>query len=148
MKAKDIAPARGAKYSPNLYKWLTKRDKKHRIETSTVFRAPDGSLWIGMIDENIFLIGSRLMAVLCHGAKAETMAYPLNKIGPLEEMTDFWDRYMAVGRCAIDPKHERYFVGQETRWLVEGETRRCLWCGNARQRQETYHIPRKRWVAA
>lgn len=148
MEIKNIAPAKGEKYSPNLYKWLTQRDKKHRAETSKVFRAPNGGLWIGMIDENIFLIGCRLMAVLCAGTKAESMAYPLKQIGPLEEVEDFWERYLAVGRCAIDQKHEMSFVGDETRWLVDGDKRECLWCGSAKQRRETYHVPQQRWVEA
>ena len=146
METKDIAPAKGEKYSPNLHKWLSQRGKEHRAETSKVFCAPDGGLWIGMIDDDIFLIGCRLMAVLCSGAKAESMAYPLKQIGPLEEAADFWERYLEVGRCAIDQKHTMSFVGDETRWLVDGDRRECMWCGRAKQRRETYHVPRQRWV--
>jgi hypothetical protein len=148
MGTKDIAPAKGGKYSPNLYKWLTQRDKKHRAETSKVFSAPDGGLWIGMLDDDIFLIGCRLMTVLCSGTKAKSMAYPLKQIGPLEEVPDFWARYLEVGRCAIDQEHTMFFVGDETRWLVDGEKRECMWCGKAKQRRETYQVPRTRWIEA
>lgn len=143
-----IKPILGAKYSPNLYKWLTKRDKKHRAWTSSVFRDSKGVLWIGRIDEGVYLIGCRLMRVLCLGGRAESMAYPLSKMGQLEEVADFWESYVADGRCAIDPEHHVGFVAGETRWRTEGDRRECLWCGKVRQNREIYTetVECSRWI--
>ena len=131
-----IHPRNGAKYSPNLHAWLTKRDKKHRTWTSRVFSDADGTLWIGMLDLGD-LVGARLMQVLCNGAKTETAC--LVNLGPLRELEGFWERYAAIGRCAIDPEHKAYFVGDDTRWRMDGDQRECLWCGNHAQKL-------KRWV--
>lgn len=148
LDVKAIHPSNGAKYSPNLHKWLTQRERKHRAWTSSVFRDRDGVLWIGMLDEGAFLIGCRLMQVLCNGAKAESMAYPLKQLGTLEEVPDFWTRYAADGRCAIDTGHQMYFVGDDTRWHVVGDERKCLWCEKAHQRRERYTrtTEHERWV--
>lgn len=132
-----IHPKRGAKYSPNLYRWLTQRTRKHRTWTSSVFRDATGDLWIGTLDESTFLIGCRLMRVLCNGGRVESMAYPLKQIGPLEELPDFWERYTADGRCAIDPGHKMHFIGGDSRWRVTGDARECLWCGKAPHSRET-----------
>jgi len=131
-----IHPSKGAKYSPNLYSWLTKRGKNHRAWTSLVFADNDGTLWIGMLDLGD-LVGARLMQVLCNGDKAET-SYWVN-LAPLREIPDFWERYIAVGRCAIDPEHKMYFVGDDARWRTNGEHRECLWCGRHSQKL-------RRWV--
>jgi hypothetical protein len=125
-----IHPGNGSKYSPNLYKWLTMRSKKHHAWTSLVYRDADGMLYIGMMDDGD-LIGARLMNVLCYGAKAESWCY--TKTLDMVEVADFWPRYMRDGRCAIDTEHKRYFVGDDTRWTQDGDTRACLWCGKAQQ---------------
>lgn len=131
-----IHPRNGAKYSPNLHAWLTKRGKNHRTWTSRVFSDKDGTLWIGMLDLGD-LVGARLMQVLCNGAKTETACWV--NLGPLRELDGFWERYTAVGRCAIDPAHKMYFVGDDTRWQTAGNHRECLWCGA--------HVQRlRRWV--
>ena len=144
-----IHPRNGEKYSPNLHKWLSRRERNQRVWTSSVFRDRDGALWVGMMDDGLYLLGCRLMCVLCNGLKAESMAYPLKQIGPLDEVTDFWPRYAADGRCAIDPDHQVHFVGSDTRWRVTGDERECLWCGKARQRREIYTrtTQHERWVA-
>jgi hypothetical protein len=144
-----IHPSRGAKYSPNLHKWLTQLMNKHRARTSSVFRDRDGVLWIGRLDDGLYLIGRKLNQVLCGGRKAESMAYILKQLGPLEEVTDFWTRYTADGRCAIDPEHKMHFVGDDTRWRTTGDHRECLWCGNHSQKLrrwvEQIQIARSAW---
>ena len=136
LDARAVAPRNGAKYSPNLYKWLTMRNKKHHAWTSRVYRDGSGTLWIGMLDLGD-LIGARLMNVLCCGAKAESFCYV--GMRGLVEVADFWPRYTAVGRCAIDPAHKMHFVGDDTRWRTNGEHRECLWCGAHAQKL-------RRWV--
>jgi hypothetical protein len=81
----------------------------------------------GLLD----LIGARLMNVLCYGTKAESCCW-VNLRG-LVEVADFWPRYVRDGRCAIDPEHKGHFVGDDTRWTKDGDTRECLWCGKAQQ---------------
>lgn len=139
-----IHPQRGAKYSPNLHRWLTMRSKKHRAWSSRVYRDADGTLWIGMLDGGD-LIGVRLMNVLCYGTKAEHACW--TRLQGLDEVADFWPRYARDGRCAIDADHRQHFVGDDTRWSVSGETRACLWCGNAQQvlRRWTETVERERW---
>ena len=131
-----IHPNKGAKYSPNLHAWLTRQSKKHRAETSRVFATKDGTLYIGFLDDG-YLIGSKLIAVLCNGKKEDSWAF--GNLGELAEVLDFWARYMAVGRCEIDPEHKMHFVGDDTRWRTTGDHRECLWCRNHLQKL-------RRWV--
>ena len=144
LDVRAVDPRNGAKYSPNLHRWLTMRSKKHHAWTSRVYRDADGMLYIGMMDDGD-LIGARLMNVLCYGAKAESWCY--TKTLDMVEVADFWPRYVAEGRCAIDPEHKRGFVGDDTRWTQDGDTRACLWCGKAQQvlAHWTEEVERHEW---
>ena len=139
-----VHPRNGAKYSPNLHKWLTMRNRKHHAWTSRVYRDADGVLYIGMMDDGDML-GARLMNVLCYGTKSESWCF--TKTADMVEVADFWPRYIAEGRCAIDPEHKVHFVGDDARWTVEGDTRACLWCGKAQQvlTRWTETVDRKEW---
>ena len=139
-----IHPRNGAKYSPNLHRWLNCRTRKHRAWTSLVHRDADGTLYIGMMVDGD-LIGAKLNAVLCNGSKAESWCY--TKTTGMVEVADFWPRYMRDGRCAIDTEHARYFVGDDTRWTQDSDTRTCLWCGKARQvlARWTEAVERQEW---
>lgn len=166
LNVESIHPRNAPKFSPNLYRWLTKRNCSYRAWMSRVYAAADGALWIGDIDDG--LIGCRLAQVLCYGAKAESACW-LN-LGPMVEVTDFWQRYMVDGRCAIDRAHKVFYIGDETRWRTveeaarpsgsgQGdeeagaarlETRECLWCGKCRQvmRRWTDSVDRYEWLPA
>jgi len=74
LDVRAVDPRNGAKYSPNLHKWLTMRSKTHHAWTSRVYRDDAGTLWIGMLDLGD-LIGARLMNVLCYGTKAESCCW-------------------------------------------------------------------------
>jgi hypothetical protein len=139
-----VNPSKGAKYSPNLYKWLTMRSRKHHAWTSRVYRDGDGVLFIGMMDDGD-LIGALLMNVLCYGTKAESWCF--TKTADIVEVADFWPRYTAQGRCAIDAAHKMHFIGDDTRWTQDGDTRACLWCGKAQQvlTRWTEAVERKEW---
>ncbi|UUZ66352.1 hypothetical protein LP417_35670 (plasmid) [Polaromonas sp. P1-6] len=126
-----IKPSLGAEYSPNLYRWLTIRERPWRANRSQVLADKDGTLWIGEQDDHWFT-GCWLNSVLCNGVKAETGAYPGLGL-KLRLITDFWLRYIRDGRCAIDVDHKALFIGDETRWESHGDTRRCTWCGNTSQ---------------
>ena len=142
---REIDPKKSTKYSPNIYRWLTMRNKKYRAKTSRVYRGEDGEIFVGMIDDGL-LIGSRLSAVLFYGPKAQSFCF----IGPgrIEEVADFWQRYIADGRCAIDTEHRRHFIGDESRWLQDGDTRSCQWCGKAHQvlKRWTETVDCSKWV--
>lgn len=139
-----IEPECGTKYSPNLYQWLTSTRNKNRVWTLRVYRDTEGTLWIGMLDERE-LIGSKLIAVLCKGAREETAAW--QHIDAVE-IPGFWDRYTADGRCAIDADHTTGFMNDETRWRVSGDTRSCQWCGKHSQtlNRWTEQVQREEWV--
>ena len=144
LDVRAIDPRNGAKYSPNLHRWLTSLKRKHLAWTSRVYRDDSGTLWIGMLDLGD-LIGARLYGVLCNGAKEDSACW-VNLRG-LVEVADFWPRYLAEGRCAIDPEHAHRYEVDDTRWTQEGDTRACLWCGKARQvlRRWTETGEREQW---
>lgn len=111
-----IAPKNGSKYSPNLYQWMKAQERRSRAWAFRVYRDADNILWIGMLD-NRELIGSKLIAVLCNGAKEETAAW--QNIHAVD-LPDFWVDYVAHGRCAIDADHSMWFINDESRWSTNG----------------------------
>jgi hypothetical protein len=143
-----IDPRNGRRFSPNLYRWLTARGRQHRARLAGVYTDSKGTLWIGYPGDFGDFIGQKLMSVLCNGAKADSGCWV--NLGHLIEITDFWPRYMIDGRCAIDTEHTMFFIGDETRWDVDGDTRQCRWCGNARQvmNRWTDTVERSAWVSA
>ena len=145
LDVRTIHPDKHPRYSPNLYKWLTARGKEYRSTHSRIYRDHDGMLYIGMMDDG-FLIGSRLGKVLCEGAKAESWCYGQTRL--MVEVTDFWQRYVRDGRCAIDTEHNTHFVGDGSRWAIDGDRRTCLWCGNAEQvlTRWTETVQRELWI--
>ncbi|WP_204247702.1 hypothetical protein [Acidovorax carolinensis] len=143
-----IAPKLGAKFSPNLYRWLKSKDHGHRAWTSRLFLDSAGNLWIGMYDPPLReLIGSRLLGVLCNGVQEQAGAW---QCIDAVEIEGFWDRYMADGRCAIDVLHTMKFKGDDSRWRVQDDRRSCLWCGRAQQvmKRWTETVQRAEWTAA
>lgn len=141
-----IDPQRGSKYSPNLYQWLTSKRIQGRVWAIRVYRESNGTLWIGTLEDRE-LIGSKLNAVLCNGARQTTAAW---QCIDAVEVPDFWARYTSVGRCAIDTDHSMGFMNDESRWLVTGDHRSCQWCGKANQTLKRYTeiIQREKWVTA
>ncbi len=139
----------GAKYSPNLAKWL-KRNRRWMNNLPLVYRWQDGGLYIGHRDDDGWFSGARIIGVLCGGKSGTVYAYPPEWGQHLVEQADFWDRYAAVGRCAIDPEHKRSFIGEDTRWLVNGESRQCLWCGQGHQTLHRWSetVEHKAWRSA
>ena len=143
-----ISPKHGPKYSPNLYRWLKDPEHNHRAWTSRVFRDANDVLWIGIYDASLReLSGSRLMGVLCNGAKEESAAW---QRVVATEIEGFWNSYLASGRCAIDVAHEMHFVDDKTRWLINGDSRSCTWCGNAKQVMKRWEetVQRAEWTSA
>ena len=147
---KQIAPAVSGAFSPNLHKWMRSRghvfrdggvlQSVYRIKPGTRLAESfgAGTLMIGYRTDDYAgdtdFIGVRLMAVLCQGTKAGSFCYA-GASQELDEVADFWDQYLKVGRCAIDPEHRRHFIGD--RYGMHGDTRICLWCGTKHQRVTT-----------
>lgn len=140
---KAIAPRRGDKYSPNLYKWLTDPKRRYRASESLVYRDKDGLEWIGRLDGDA-IIGERLIATLCQGRSAFSKFWL--GVSGLVEVKDFWQRYTQKGRCAIDTNHEMHFIGDEGRWQQSGDSRTCLWCGHQQSLiRWTETVERQEW---
>lgn len=158
MNAQDllqlIQPSNSPKYSPNLHAWLRKWSRRYpqtAYGIPRIYKTEDGTLWIGYaIDCDKSLIGCRMISVLCQGTRAE-IGNHIRVIDP-PQVTDFWDRYIRDGRCAIDESHTAYFIGDNTRWKEspDGTVRECLWCGHHVQVKLdwTETITKTQWVAA
>lgn len=150
-----INPANGDRFSPNLFKWLGKR-RGAPIALQRVYRVTGphtDALYIGYLDNDPppagqYLIGSNLNGVLCNGAREQIFAFPVKPTWQPVEIVDFWPRYHRDGRCAIDIEHRTSFVGDDSRWHVNGDTRTCCWCGNAVQtlKRWTETVERSAWV--
>lgn len=137
----------GDRYSPNLRRWLGKQRRTGVYGLPEVFRDQDGIRWIGWRDDEGWFIVTRLFRVLTAGLKAEIGAFPPRSFAGSVAEPDFWRRYAAIGRCALDEEHRHVFIGNETRWAVEGDERCCKWCGNHRQqlRRWSEMVERQRW---
>jgi hypothetical protein len=140
-----LHPGNDSKFSVNLYKFLSGRRHQASLRLQRVFVDQDKHLWLGYFDDDLF-IGTRLMHVLCNGANAQKSAFI--RMQELVEVPDFWQKYQAIGRCAIDPEHRMSFTGDETRWRIQGEHRSCLWCGEGHQQQRVTQDVRTVWVPA
>jgi hypothetical protein len=144
LDVEQVSPDKGAKYSPNLYRWL--KGQKSRAWALRVYRCTDNILWIGMLDGRE-LIGSKLIGVLSNGKNEPTAAWQgIDAV----EVDGFWARYVADGRCAIDVDHSMYFLGDDTRWHTVDQNRSCLWCGKATQtfKRWTETVQCEGWVAS
>lgn len=133
----QISPEHGARFSPNLFSFLNCiRNRKGFAPRARVFTTTDLTMWIGFFDDTNMFVGAKLMRALCLGSETE-ITCPIN-LGPLTEVEDFWQRYLLVGRCAVDPKHNSSFVSDESRWSVSGSVRTCVWCSDFSQKIFTY----------
>ena len=126
----DINPKNGVKYSKNLYRWMKKYFKGTGLPNVYVV---NGDMWIGSFDGENWLIGSRVVSVLCNGPSAFRGAYCM-KNAEKTLVENFWNEYALYGRCAIDKTHCMMFMDDSTRWEYIGKnTRKCKWCGNVTQ---------------
>jgi hypothetical protein len=66
------------------------------------------------------------LRVLVGKAKRAHRPYPCGS--GLKFLEGFWDSYLKVGRCAIDPSHTEHFRASRFREHESG--RICLWCGH------------------
>jgi hypothetical protein len=146
----SISPKLGAKFSPNLFLFLRHRRNASILRFGRVYRDQEGSLWLGYPDDEFF-IGARLVSVLCGGGRTATGAH-VRLVNRLVEVEGFWNDYRRDGRCAVDPGHDMYFIGSDTRWSQRGDERTCQWCKKVTQRMRQYTeievTEREEWVTA
>lgn len=84
------------------------------------------------------------MSVLCNGRDAERYAYLCGN--GLKSLDGFWDNYLKVGRCAVDPPHQEHFMAD--RFLEHEAGRECLWCGHQQRKVITPRfVHEMTWVA-
>ncbi len=126
-----IDPKNGKKYSPNIFRFLKKISKRYGLQEIGVYIDNQKTKWIGILRDDGWFSGCRLTAVLCYGAKEQIYAHP--NITGLREINDFWNEYERIGRCAIDPEHQMFFIDDNSRWLINGNERKCIWCDSCMQ---------------
>lgn len=136
--ARATHPSKKPSFSPNLHRFLKKWAKTSPSQCSPeVWTDSEGTKWIGHMDpiaapgQLSGFIGVRLMRVLCDGAVAYHHRGWWSSLGPgnMTHVTDFWDRYLQIGRCAIDTVHRQSYIGDEGRYILTGKIRTCTWCG-------------------
>lgn len=147
LRLDDLAPWKSSAFSPNLFKYMRRRGHFFRDGGTIVdvfviregTRAAKeigaGTLMLGFVD-GPFFSGVRLMEALCQGAQATSMSYGIS--ASVEPVAGFWDDYLVKGRCAIDPAHSEYFIGD--RYSTAGNVRTCLWCGAQHTKVETQRV--------
>lgn len=147
LRLDDLAPGKSPSFSPNLFKYMRRRGHFFRdggtIVDVFVIREGSraatemgaGTLMLGFVDGHFFS-GVRLTEALCLGAQATSMAYAIS--ASVEPLAGFWDDYLVKGRCAIDPAHAEYFIGD--RYSTAGAVRTCLWCGAQHAKVETSRV--------
>lgn len=127
---KAIDPKNGAKFSPNLYKWVKKF--ANRFPDIKVYRDDLERYWIGEMTDDGFT-GNRLFRAMIDGKK-ENFWWPKAQ-EELTEIKDFWKNYLNVGRCASDSGHNTYFASVPDRWkTIDKNNRECIWCGQKQKR--------------
>lgn len=161
-KLADINPQKGDKYSPALFRWLQKQQRIQRFsvdpktELPQVYRSRAGGLFIGEMGRivgrnDLCFVGVGLMRVLSYGPgfSVEMRSFNAQQSKSLRLVKTFWTRYLAIGRCALDPKHDIYFGGAgASRYKTTSKTRRtCQWCGHCQRLvRRVEKVQREEWV--
>lgn len=160
LRLRQLQPTLSAAFSPNLYRWMRSRahfytdggvaEAVYRVKAGTPAASylGAGTLMIGYpmdgYPSDKDFSGARLIAVLCNGS-SERRACFANLAPDLEVVEGFWNRYLDVGRCAIDPGHLQHFMGGDR--FQEGTTlRTCLWCGT-RQQKDVQTVQVESWAS-
>lgn len=145
---KLINPKLNTSYSPNLHNYVKRFAKEigdwkfpDVYQDCTQDGSFAGLLYIGYMDmedgTNGF-VGARLNRVLGCGASVYSRERGwFMGLGPsnMKLVSDFWDRYIAIGRCAIDVEHRQWFIGDKDRYTMDGDLRTCTWCGVQHKRR-------------
>ncbi len=140
LKVIDPGKDNASKYSQNLFRFLKKFEKGNRYAPTEAFitAEPGGypHIYIGYgFDGDI--IGAKLLGgqILSDGARTKVWSIcgGVRAGAPLLKLDNFWDHYLKVGRCAIDPTHDIRFQCGDRRFEFSNigsiEQRVCRWCG-------------------
>lgn len=156
MYVKELLPrikatSREDRFSLNLLKWVKARKDRNLIVAIATEgqRAYDATktqtayLYIGYSFEDGFFMGSRLGEILCNGARTGTWAFQPSMKFVL--VPDWWQGYIAGGKCFIDPEH--YLYGGKERWQLseDGMYRHCIWCDGYEEYKHTEMVPQESW---
>ena len=121
---------RHPKYCSNLDAWLAV-NKSHPDDRIVVSKPNQlGMRLIGQLDDCGWLYGARLISVIQHGVNESACSFPDTEPSLRAGIDEnFWQRYEANGRCAIDPEHLMW-ANDVQRWKhLSRHIRRCQWCG-------------------
>jgi hypothetical protein len=92
-----VNPRKDAKFSPNLFNFLTYHRGKSFIHVYQDKKT--NRYYIGVVDDGWFH-GSQLMTVFCNGAQAEAFAYMPKDCEEFTDVTEwFWNKYFEVGKA-------------------------------------------------
>lgn len=96
---KYINPKNDAKFSPNLYKYLTYNRKCF----VNIFQDKETNYYyIGLMQDGWFT-GAQLTRVFCVGTKAETFAWAPKDAAKFVDITyQFWNKYFEIGKAIHD----------------------------------------------
>jgi hypothetical protein len=128
------------KFSPNLYAWVRRSARRFpsvppaalKVWRMTGGRGPYYH-FIGYESDGD-VMGNRLSEILARYGRTEIGCYP-GLARNAKEVRTWWPRYLKLGRCAIDPKHQVGWV--DRRWDEKGAKRTCRWCGRHTQTRVT-----------
>lgn len=164
LSLEQLRPDGKESYSPNLFAWVARRGYFRGAGIVTgIYRIKEGESYEGLPAGTLFIgypvyengiptnfLGGRLDAVLSQGSQELAWCF-LGVARVLEEVPNFWNLYLAQGRCAIDVAHVMSFAGDDLRYSYEGDKRTCRWCGATHERQVEHTIrvletQTERWV--
>lgn len=147
------------KYSWNLYKFLEtnqglkvywckinsfsrdRYDFEQRKETNAMQH-----FFLGKKINNSY-VGRYLGSILTKNNK-DLYAYSWLNDNDLEDVTDlFFDTYEKIGRCIFDINHNLLLAHEDSRYNINGDTRKCNWC-DAEFKKEIKEVVTKQevWV--
>ena len=86
--------------------------------------------------------GANVDAILVQGAGAAIHVWS-TMTEAIEPVRGFWESYLSVGRCALDPDHSSDFGA--LRFRQHDRSRKCLWCGS-HQIQAADGLSRGNWL--
>ncbi len=140
----------GHKYSQNFFRFLRKFEKDNTYSPTEVFATvPGRHLYVGYAFDGD-IIGAQMLGgqILSDGARTEVYSMGGRDF---ERVEGFWDLYLRVGRCAIDPEHKIHFQCGDRRFdSVSEDIRSCRWCGVKQKRTrwtEVVERQHERWDA-
>lgn len=147
---KAIDPKRDPKYSASLHKFLKKNPECCHVYDGNAESCPDvmydkarrRCFFIGYMDEKCFVgdyHAADMATVICRGGRTLVNVYvqTTDKSEPWPEIENFWDEYVRIGKCAVDPQHIVYTEDARYELSADGESRKCRWCGKTFVKKET-----------